>query len=89
MGVLARPRIRESAHNQPGNETNETGETNFTILAESTGWTRQEGQNRAAKRNTGEGQTVNHKRVYRLYREEGLGVRRRRLMRIGAVSRNP
>jgi putative transposase len=36
-----------------------------------------------------EGQTVNHKRVYRLYREEGLSVRRRKRKRIGAVERQP
>jgi len=30
---------------------------------------------------------VNHKRVYRMYREEGLGVRRRKRKRIGAVER--
>jgi putative transposase len=30
---------------------------------------------------------VNHKRVYRLYRQEGLGVRRRKRKRIGAVQR--
>jgi len=35
------------------------------------------------------GETVNHKRVYRLYREEGLGVRRRKGKRIGAVERQP
>jgi putative transposase len=34
-----------------------------------------------------EGWTVNHKRVYRLYREEGLAVRRRKRKRIGAVER--
>ena len=34
-----------------------------------------------------EGWTVNHKRVHRLYREEGLPVRRRRRKRIGAVER--
>ena len=34
-----------------------------------------------------EGWTVNHKRVYRLYREAGLGVRRRKRKRIGAVER--
>jgi putative transposase len=32
---------------------------------------------------------VNHKRVYRLYREEGLAVRRRKRKRIGAVERWP
>jgi putative transposase len=32
---------------------------------------------------------VNHKRVYRLYREEGLEVRRRKRKRIGAVERQP
>jgi len=36
-----------------------------------------------------EGWAVNHKRVYRLYREEGLGVRRRKRQRIGAVRRQP
>ncbi len=36
-----------------------------------------------------EGWTVNHKRVYRLYREEGLGVRRRKRKRIGGVERQP
>jgi putative transposase len=36
-----------------------------------------------------EGWAVNHKRVYRLYREEGLGVRRRKRKRIGAVERQP
>ncbi len=36
-----------------------------------------------------EGWTVNHKRVYRMYREEGLGVRRRKRKRIGAVERQP
>ncbi len=36
-----------------------------------------------------EGWPVNHKRVYRLYREEGLGVRRRKRKRIGAVERQP
>ena len=34
-----------------------------------------------------EGWAVNHKRVYRLYREAGLGVRRRKRKRIGAVER--
>jgi putative transposase len=34
-----------------------------------------------------EGWAVNHKRVYRLYREEGLGVGRRKRKRIGAVER--
>lgn len=36
-----------------------------------------------------EGWKANHKRVYRLYREEGLSVRRRRRKRIGAVERQP
>ena len=36
-----------------------------------------------------EGWGVNHKRVYRLYREEGLAVRRRKRKRIGAVERQP
>jgi len=36
-----------------------------------------------------EGWTVNHKRVYRLYCEEGLAVRRRKRKRIGAVERQP
>ncbi len=36
-----------------------------------------------------EGWAVNHKRVYRLYREEELGVRRRKRKRIGAVERQP
>ncbi len=36
-----------------------------------------------------EGWAVNHKRIYRLYREEGLGVRRRKRKRIGAVERQP
>ncbi len=36
-----------------------------------------------------EGWPVNHKRVYRLYREEGLGVRRRKGKRIGVVRRQP
>lgn len=35
------------------------------------------------------GEVVNHKRVYRLYREEGLGVKRRKRKRIGAVERQP
>ena len=35
------------------------------------------------------GETVNHKRVYRLYREEELSVRRRKRKRIGAVERQP
>jgi len=34
-----------------------------------------------------EGWAVNHKRVYRLYRQEGLGVRRRKRKRIGAGER--
>lgn len=34
-----------------------------------------------------EGWAVNHKRIYRLYREGGLGVRRRKRKRIGAVER--
>jgi putative transposase len=36
-----------------------------------------------------EGWRVNHKRVYRLYREEGLLVRRRKRKRIGAAERRP
>ena len=36
-----------------------------------------------------EGREVNHKRVYRLYREEGLSVRRRKRKRIGSVERQP
>lgn len=35
------------------------------------------------------GEVVNHKRVYRLYREEGLSVRRRKRKRIGVVERQP
>ena len=35
------------------------------------------------------GEVVNHKRVYRLYREEGLSVRRRKRKRTGAVERQP
>lgn len=34
-----------------------------------------------------EGQAVNHKRVYRLYREEGLAVRRRKRKRVAPVQR--
>jgi len=34
-----------------------------------------------------EGREVNHERVYRLYREEGLSVQRRKRKRIGAVER--
>ena len=36
-----------------------------------------------------EGWPVNHKRVYRLYGQEGLQVRRRKRKRIGAVERQP
>jgi putative transposase len=36
-----------------------------------------------------EGWQVNHKRVYRLYRELGLAVRRRKRKRIGMVERRP
>jgi putative transposase len=36
-----------------------------------------------------EGWTVNRKRVYRIYREAGLAVRRRKRKRIGAVERKP
>ncbi len=36
-----------------------------------------------------EGWRVNHKRVYRLYRQEGLAVRRRKRKRVGAVERQP
>src|SRR6266568_4867438 len=36
-----------------------------------------------------EGWAVNHKRVYRLYREEGLAVRRRQRKRIGVAERQP
>ncbi len=36
-----------------------------------------------------EGWAVNHKRVYRLYREAGRGVRRRKRKRIGALERQP
>lgn len=36
-----------------------------------------------------EGWTVNHKRVYRLYGQEGLQVRRRKRQRIGAAERQP
>jgi putative transposase len=36
-----------------------------------------------------EGWAVNHKRVYRLYQQEGLQVRRRKRKRIGAVERQP
>jgi len=36
-----------------------------------------------------EGWAVNHKRVYRLYGQEGLQVRRRKRKRIGAVERQP
>ena len=34
-----------------------------------------------------EGQHINHKRVYRLYREEGLAVRRRRRKRVALTNR--
>jgi putative transposase len=36
-----------------------------------------------------EGWTVNRKRVYRIYREAGLAVRRRKRKRIGPVERKP
>lgn len=36
-----------------------------------------------------EGHVLNHKRLYRLYREEGLAVRRRRRKRIAAAARRP
>jgi len=36
-----------------------------------------------------EGQRVNHKRVYRLYREAGLAVRRRRRKQIAATAHTP
>jgi transposase InsO family protein len=36
-----------------------------------------------------EGWKVNRKRVYRLYREAGLAVRRRKRKRIGPFERNP
>ena len=36
-----------------------------------------------------EGFEVNHKRVYRLYREEGLAVRRRKRKRMASVARVP
>jgi len=36
-----------------------------------------------------EGWSVNRKRVYRIYREAGLAVRRRKRKRIGAVERKP
>jgi putative transposase len=36
-----------------------------------------------------EGVSVNHKRVYRLYREEGLTVRRRRRKRVSRADRLP
>ncbi len=36
-----------------------------------------------------EGFDVNHKRVYRLYREEGLSVRRRKRKRMASVARIP
>jgi putative transposase len=36
-----------------------------------------------------EGQMVNHKRVYRLYREEGLSVRKRRRKRVSREARVP
>lgn len=36
-----------------------------------------------------EGWEVNRKRVYRLYREAGLAVRRRKRKRIGPVERKP
>jgi putative transposase len=36
-----------------------------------------------------EGNVLNHKRLYRIYREEGLAVRRRRRKRIAASARQP
>jgi putative transposase len=36
-----------------------------------------------------EGQVVNHKRVYRIYREEGLSVRKRKRKRAVSVARTP
>ena len=36
-----------------------------------------------------EGNAVNHKRTYRIYREDGLAVRRRRRKRIAASARRP
>lgn len=36
-----------------------------------------------------EGWSVNHKRTYRLYREQGLAVRRRKRKRIGLTERQP
>lgn len=36
-----------------------------------------------------EGQMVNHKRVYRLYREEGLAVRKRKRKRVSRAERQP
>ncbi len=36
-----------------------------------------------------EGWAINHKAVHRIYREEGLQVRRRKRKRIGLVDRQP
>lgn len=58
-------------------------------IAEIAALKRRYGYRRVYTRLRREGWTVNKKRVYRLYREAGLAVRRRKRKRIGPVERRP
>ena len=58
-------------------------------IAEIAALKRRYGYRRVYTRLRREGWSVNKKRVYRLYREAGLAVRRRKRKRIGPVERHP
>jgi len=58
-------------------------------IEEIAGLKRRYGYRRVYLRLRREGWVVNRKRVYRLYRDAGLAVRRRKRKRIGPVERKP
>jgi len=79
--------MKRSSYRYQGRRAEESGLRQR--LRELAGERRRYGYRRLTALLRREGWKANHKRVYRLYREEGLSVRRRRRKRIGAVERQP
>jgi putative transposase len=79
--------MKRSSYRYQGRRAEESGLRQR--LRELAGECRRYGYRRLTALLRREGWKANHKRVYRLYRQEGLSVRRRKRKRIGAVDRQP
>jgi putative transposase len=82
LAVVCRSTVRYQAHG-------EDDESVRTRLRELAALRKRFGYRRLGVLLRREGVLVNHKRVYRLYREEGLSLRRRKRKRLTAEGRGP